>query len=167
MLRTRERRVKMKSLIKPITIVSSLPCIEVKMTLKELCGSSLYDYPFRGEVTNNSFCFIKNTPLFSAVDNGIDPIIVGEFFQKDGKTHITISPKLSTFSLISFVLLSVLPFVIGITTFLSIASVSISDAVIMAVPVTWVLSVFPFLVYLSCLIKFRRAVKKIKEAITE
>lgn len=75
--------------IKPVEFVCPLSEVEVRMTLKELCGSRLYDYPFRGEVDKKSFWLVKNNSMFTKTL--IDTDIRGEFFEQDGKTRITIT----------------------------------------------------------------------------
>ena len=56
----------MKSIIRPIEFVSPLSEVEVRMTLKELCGSKWDNFPFDGEVDKNSFRLKKiNVLLFT------------------------------------------------------------------------------------------------------
>ena len=79
----------MKPIVPPIEFISPLSEVEVRMTLKELCGSKWDNYSFDGEVDKNSFRLIKNRFVYS---RGIPkPILIGDFVEQGGKTKITIS----------------------------------------------------------------------------
>ena len=79
----------MKSTIPSIEFISPLSEAEVRMALRELCGSKWDDCPFRGEVDKNSFRLIKNRV---ANTRGIPkPILIGDFYEQNGKTKVTIS----------------------------------------------------------------------------
>ncbi|MBQ8859265.1 MAG: hypothetical protein IJ012_05685 [Clostridia bacterium] len=79
----------MKSATPSIEFISPLSELEVRMALRELCGSKWDDCPFRGEVDKNSFRLIKNSV---ANTRGIPkPILVGDFYEQNGKTKVTIS----------------------------------------------------------------------------
>ena len=81
----------MKSIIRPIEFISPLSEVEVRMTLKELCGSNWDNYPFDGEVNKNSFRLRKNRNPF-VVTRGIPkPILIGDFIGQDKQTKVTIS----------------------------------------------------------------------------
>ena len=78
----------MKSIIRPIEFVSPLSEVEVRMTLKELCGSKWDNYPFNGEVDKNSFRLIKNHFYMRGAPK---PILIGDFVEQDKQTKISIS----------------------------------------------------------------------------
>ena len=80
----------MKSIIRPIEFVSPLSEVEVRLTLKQLCGSTWDNFPFHGEVDKNSFRLIKNHHPF--VNTRRLPIIlIGDFIGQGELTKVTIS----------------------------------------------------------------------------
>ena len=81
----------MKSIIRPIEFVSPLSEVEVRMTLKELCGSKWDNFPFDGEVDKNSFRLIKNQRPFVQTRGIPKPILIGDFVGQDKQTKVTIS----------------------------------------------------------------------------
>ena len=82
----------MKSIIRPIEFVSPLSEVEVRMTLKELCGSKWDNFPFHGEVDKNSFRFVKNHHPFVGTRRRIPKtILIGDFIGQGELTKVTIS----------------------------------------------------------------------------
>ena len=81
----------MKSIIRPIEFVSLLSEVEVRMTLKELCGSKWDNFPFDGEVDKNSFRLIKNQRPFVYTRGIPKPILIGDFIGQGERTKVTIS----------------------------------------------------------------------------
>ena len=81
----------MKSIIRPIEFVSPLSEVEVRMTLKELCGSKWDNFPFDGEVDKNSFRLIKNQRPFVHTRGIPKPILIGDFIGQGELTKVTIS----------------------------------------------------------------------------
>ncbi len=81
----------MKSIIRPIEFVSPLSEVEVRMTLRELCGSKWDNFPFRGEVDKNSFRFIKNHHPFVSARRLPKLILIGDFIGQGELTKVTIS----------------------------------------------------------------------------
>ena len=81
--------------MKAVTFTSPLSEVEVRMTLKELCGSKWDNYAFCGEVNQSSFSFRRN-----GFSRGIGRYVIlnGVFCEKDGKTHVTVSPSKSRFN---------------------------------------------------------------------
>lgn len=77
--------------IPPMEFVSPLSEVEVRMTLRELCGSRWDNYPFHGEVDKNSFRLTKNQRPFTYTRGSLKPILKGNFVEQDGKTKVTIS----------------------------------------------------------------------------
>ena len=81
----------MKSIIRPIEFVSPLSEVEVRMTLKELCGSKWDNFPSDGEVDKNSFRLIKNQRPFVYTRGIPKPILIGDFIGQGERTKVTIS----------------------------------------------------------------------------
>ena len=81
----------MKSLVPPIEFISPLSEVEVRMTLRELCGSNWDNYPFNGEVDKNSFRLIKNQRPFVHTRGIPRPILIGDFVGQGEGTKVTIS----------------------------------------------------------------------------
>ena len=81
----------MRSIIQPIEFISPLSEVEVRMTLKELCGSKWDDCPFDGEIDKNSFRLIKNQRPFVRTRGIPKPILIGDFVEQNGQTNVTIS----------------------------------------------------------------------------
>ena len=78
---------------------------EVRMTMRELCGSKWYDYPFEGEVYENSFSVTENYSGFRRNLGGV--VLEGSFYEEDGKTTISISPKLNSSDLFVYLLFAI------------------------------------------------------------
>ena len=67
---------------------------EVRMTLKELCGSVWDECEFSGEISQNSFSFIKNNTAHTYT-KGIPRVILdGHFSEKNGKTQVSVCPRI-------------------------------------------------------------------------
>ena len=81
----------MKSIVRPIEFVSPLSEVEVRLTLRGLCGSKWDSCPFKGEVNNNSFRFKKKKIPFLYTQGVPEPILIGEFAEQDKQTRVTIS----------------------------------------------------------------------------
>ena len=79
--------------------------VEVRMTLRELCGSKWDDYPFEGEVYENSFSMKENYSGFRRNIGGI--VLEGSFYEENGKTTISISPKLSPRDFVGYLLFAI------------------------------------------------------------
>jgi hypothetical protein len=81
----------MKPIISPIEFIAPLSEVEVRMTLKELCGSKWDNYPFDGEVDKNSFRLIKNRSPFVQARGISKAILIGNFVGQDKQTKVKIS----------------------------------------------------------------------------
>ena len=88
------------------TFCVNLSEIEVRMTLREMCGSKWYDYPFEGEVYENSFSVTENYSGFRRNLGGV--VLEGSFYEEDGKTTISISPKLKSRDLVVYLLFAII-----------------------------------------------------------
>ena len=104
--------------MKAVNFISPLSEIEVRMTLKELCGSKFDNYPFCGEVNQSSFSFRRNG-FFRGVERYV--ILNGVFCEKNGKTHVTVSPSKSRFDTVSgtifnlvFLAFAIFGFILGL-----------------------------------------------------
>jgi hypothetical protein len=78
---------------------------EVRMTMRELCGSKWYDYPFEGEVYENSFSITENH--FGHRINLGGVVLEGSFYEEDGKTTIYISPKLKSSDIFAYLMFAI------------------------------------------------------------
>jgi preprotein translocase subunit SecG len=78
---------------------------EVRITLRELCGSQWNDCPFKGEVYENSFSITEN---HSGIRKGFKGIILdGYFYEENGRTTISVSSRLSPNDLVVWVLFAI------------------------------------------------------------
>ena len=78
----------------PITFEAEISEPETRMTLKEMCGSSWDECEFNGEVSQNSFSFMKNNTSHTYT-KGIPRVILdGKFYEENGRTHVTICPRI-------------------------------------------------------------------------
>ena len=79
--------------------------VEVRMTLRELCGSKWNDCPFEGEVYDNSFSIKEN---YSGLWRNIRSIVIeGTFYEENGKTFISVFPKLRTSDIAKYLLFAI------------------------------------------------------------
>ena len=79
--------------------------IEVRMTLRELCGSKWDGYPFEGEVYENSFSLTGND--FIARRNIGNVVLEGSFWEENGKTTVSVSPSLKPRDLAVYLLFAI------------------------------------------------------------
>ena len=96
----------------PISFTAELSELETRMTLKELCDSVWDDCDFSGEVSQNSFSFLKKR---RAHTKGIPHIALdGEFHEENGRTLVTVRPKIPFYDspggILSFLLGGILLF---------------------------------------------------------
>ena len=94
-----------------MNIKQILPCekfsvklseVEVKLTLREMCGSKWYDYPFEGEVYEHSFSLTEN---YSGSRRNLGGVILeGTFYEENGKTLVTITPNIKTRDLFAYLI---------------------------------------------------------------
>ncbi len=76
----------------PIAFTVELSEPETRITLKELCGSVWDDCDFDGEVSQNSFSFVKRN---HSNTRGIPRVALdGDFHGENGRTRVTISPRI-------------------------------------------------------------------------
>ena len=79
--------------------------VEVKLTLREMCGSKWYDYPFEGEVYEHSFSLTENYSGFRRNVSGV--VLEGTFYEENGRTFITIIPNIKTSDLFAYLIFAV------------------------------------------------------------
>lgn len=159
---TKEKLIKSPS-IKPLELEYDISETVVRMTLNELCGSVWDNYPFDGEVEQNSFFFERNN--MGSRGRLTKTYIYGTFFEQNGKTKITLFSKTG---IINWVLISLF----AILSLLSIA-VSVADVFVKGslAPITAVsggvgISLgFAALIYIVILIKSRRYFNIIKNTL--
>lgn len=100
----------------PITFTAALSEQEVRMTLKELCGSAWDDCSFYGEVSQNSFSFVKRHKTNT---RGIPRIALeGAFREENGKICVTVCPKIRVFDIAGIFIalfLGAILFILGVT----------------------------------------------------
>lgn len=108
----------MKSPIKPIEFISPLSEVEVRLTLRELCGSKFEGSPFDGEVDHNSFLMVQN-PKSIFIRNAIYPILEGNFCEENGKTHVTVSMRTRPLELFGVILFGLGAFSMAVLAFVS------------------------------------------------
>lgn len=153
--------------IKPVEFVSALSEAEIRMTLRDLCGSRLDNYPFSGEIEQNSFSLIKNPIGIIGHSRGVpEPILKGEFFEQGEKTFVSISLKERISDIIGRIILALVFLIFAVFCFVSMIDKGIIPAVAVAVTV---LSVGAALVALDCLIlfvRFRSFASKIKKVLS-
>ena len=153
----------MQPIIKPIGFISSLSEVEVRMALRELCGSKLDNYPFRGEIAKNSFCLIKNS--FTNTRGIPKPILVGEFFEQNGKTQVTISVKTRMIDYVGTCIVAFGVLFLAAFGFISMLDEGVVLAIASAVMITWLCVGMLALHYFLMWSSFRRSVEKIKKAL--
>lgn len=154
----------MTPFIKPIQFVSPLSEVEVRMALRELCGSKFDNYPFKGEVNTNFFRLIRNNFVMT---RGVpNPILLGEFFEQNEKTHVTVSIQTSIIDIVGLCIVVLGGLCLTAYSFISMLTegfiVAIASAMSIAVFVSGVL----LLNYLLIRSSFRRSVAKIKKALS-
>lgn len=156
-------QTKMKPLIPSIEFVSPLSEVEVRMTLRELCGSSWDNYPFNGIVDRNSFRFKKNN--LSNTRGATKPILVGDFVEQNGKTKVTISIQTRVTNILRICILVLGAITLAGFDFVAMLDESFGFAITSAVMIilfcVGILALNYFFIYSS----FQRSVAKIKKAL--
>jgi len=79
--------------------------IEVRLTLRELCGSKWDDCPFQGEVYENSFSVRENTSGTRRNLGGV--VLEGSFYEENGKTTVSIVPNVKPSDLAVYLLFAI------------------------------------------------------------
>ena len=155
----------MKPIIPPIEFISPLSEVEVRMTLKELCGSKWDNCPFDGEVNNNSFRLIKNQRPFVYTRGIPKPILIGDFVGQGERTKVTISLDTRITDIIGLLI-----FVLGAIGLAGYGFVSMLDegffvAIVSAVMICGLGVGFSALNYFLIWSSFHRSANKIKKAL--
>ena len=155
----------MKSIIRPIEFVSPLSEVEVRLTLKELCGSKWDDCPFNGEVDKNSFRLVKNQKPFVHTKGIPKPILIGDFVEQDQQTKVTIALHTRITDIIGLLIL-----VLGTVGFAGYDFVSmLNKGLIIAIVTSVILfgfGVVCFVIsYFSLWSSFHKSANKIKKAL--
>ncbi len=156
-------QMKMKTIFPSVEFISPLSEVEVRMALKELCGSKWDNRPFDGEVDKNSFRFIKNN--LSNISRAPRPIFAGDFVEQNGKTKVTISLQTRVMSIIGLCLWILGAIALGGYGFVSMLDEGFILAIVSAVIIVGfgvgLLALHYFLIWSS----FQRSVAKIKKAL--
>ena len=155
----------MRSIIRPIEFISPLSEVEVRMTLKELCGSKWDDCPFDGEIDKNSFRLIKNQSPF-VVTRGIPkPILIGDFAEQKEQTKVTISLHTRITDIIGWLIFALGSIILAVTGFISMLNegfiVAITSAIMIGGLGVGLIALDYFLIWSS----FHKSVNKIKKAL--
>ena len=155
----------MKPIIPPVEFVSPLSEVEVRMTLKELCGSKWDNCSFDGEVNNNSFRLIKNQDPF-AYSRGIPkPILIGDFVGQDKQTKVTISLHTRIMDIIGLLILVLGAMGLAGYGFVSMLDEGFIVAIVSAMMIFGLGVGFFALDYFLIWASFHKAVNKIKKAL--
>ena len=101
----------------PISFTAEISEAVARITLREICGAVRDECEFNGEVSQNSFSFIKNNTSRSYM-KGIPRVILdGEFYEENGKTCVTVCPKIRLCDIVNIfiaLLLGAILIVLGI-----------------------------------------------------
>ena len=155
----------MKSLLPPIEFISPLSEVEVKITMKELCGSKWDNFPFDGEVDKNSFRLIKNQRPFVYTRGNPKPILIGDFIGQGERTKVTISLHTRIIDIIGLLIL-----VLGAIGLAGYGFVSMLDEgfIVAIVPAMMIFGLgvgFFALDYFLIWSSFHKSVNKVKKAL--
>ena len=155
----------MKPIVPPVEFVTPLSEVEVRMTLKELCGSKWDNCPFNGEVDKNSFRLIKNQRPFVHTRGLPKPILIGTFVGQGERTKVTISIDTRITDIIGLLIL-----VLGAIGLASYGFVSMLDegfivAIVSAMMIFGLGVGFFALDYFLIWSSFHKSVNKIKRAL--
>ena len=155
----------MKSMIRPVEFYAPLSEVEVKMTLKELCGSTWHNYPFRGEVDKNAFRLTKNQNPFFRTKGVPKPTLKGNFVGEGQQTKVTVALHTSKTDIFKWLI-----FVLGIVFFAGYGFVSMLEqgfaaALLSAKIIGCFGLVLLAITYFLFWISFRRSVARIKKAL--
>ncbi len=138
---------------------SPLSETEVRMTLKELCGSKLYDYPFRGKVNDNSFNFIRN----SFANTSLTATVTGNFYKQDDNTKINLFLEIKMINIIGILIFVFLFYLVAAFGFVSMLKEGIIIAIISFVIISSFGPLFLALNFLFQWLRYKRAVSIIKK----
>ena len=98
----------------PMSFTADMSAPEVRITLRQMCGSPWDGYCFEGTVEDHSFTVVKH--LSNGTRGVIRVGVDGDFSENDGKTHISVRPRIRPTdipSLLVAVLLGLLLVVFG------------------------------------------------------
>jgi len=156
----------MKPIIKPIEFTSPLSEAEVRITLKELCGSKYDNCPFDGKVDHNSFTLFRNPKLVFARTRGIpNPILKGEFYEENEKTYVSVSMKTRFLDWVGIIMVALGTFLLGIVMLLF----TLDEGAVFALLSAGIIlsSGIAFFSFHFCIltIRFRKSVLEIKKAL--
>lgn len=155
----------MKSIIQPIEFISPLSEVEVRMTLKELCGSKWDDCPFDGVVDKNSFQLIKNRRPFVQTRGIPKPILIGDFVEQNEQTKVTISLHNRITDVIGLLIFALGAIVLAVIAFISMFNEGIIVAIASAIMIGGLGVGFFALDYFLIWSSFHKSVNKIKKAL--
>ena len=155
----------MKPIIPPIEFVSPLSEVEVRMTLKELCGSKWDNCPFDGEVDKNSFRLIKNQRPFVYTRGIPKPILMGDFIGQGERTKVTITLHTRITDILGLLILILGAIALAIYGFISMFDEGFIVAIVSAMMIFGLGVGFFALDYFLIWSSFHRSASKIKKAL--
>ena len=155
----------MKPIIPPIEFVSPLSEVEVRMTLKELCGSKWDNCPFDGEVDKNSFRLIKNQRTFVYTRGIPKPILIGEVIGQGERTKVTISLQTRITDIIGLLILVLGAMGLAGYGFVSMLDEGFIVAIVSAMMIFGLGVGFFALDYFLIWSSFHKSVNKVKKAL--
>ena len=155
----------MKSLVPPIEFISPLSEVEVRMTLRELCGSNWDNYPFNGEVDKNSFRLIKNRRPFVRTRGISRPILIGDFVGQGEGTKVTISLHTRIIEIIGLLILVLGAMGLAGYGFVSMLDEGFIVAIVSAMMIFGLGVGFFALDYFLIWSSFHKSVNKVKKAL--
>ena len=155
----------MKPIIPPVEFVSPLSEAEVRMTLKELCGSKLGNCPFDGEVDKNSFRLTKNQHPFVHTRGIPKPILTGDFVGQGEQTKVTITIETRITDIIGLLILVLGAIGLAGYGFVSLLDESFIVAIVSAVMICGLGVGFSALFYFLIWSSFHKSVNEIKKSL--
>lgn len=153
----------MKSIIPPVEFVSPLSETEVRLTLRELCGSKWDNFPFDGEIDKNSFQLIRNR--FTTSRGVPKPILIGDFIGQGKQTKVTISLHTRITDFIGWLVFILSAIGLAGFVFISMLGESFILAIVSAVMICGLVFCYFVLECFWIWRSFHKSVNKIKKAL--
>ena len=147
----------------PIEFLTPLSPIEVKMTLKELCGSKWDNFPFNGTVDNNAFKLTKNH--IPGMRGFPRLILNGDFTAQGNQTKVTVSVDTKAIDIISLLIFALCGIGLAIFGFVSMLNHSLLLAIYTFLLISGFTAGVLFIDYILSKKIFRKRVKELKNAL--
>ena len=153
----------MKPIIPPVEFLTPLSPIEVKMTLKALCGSKWDNCPFSGTVDNNAFKLTKNH--IPGMRGFPRLILNGDFTAQGNQTKVTVSVDTKAIDIISLLIFALCGIGLAIFGFVSMLNHSLLLAIYTFLLISGFIVGVLFIDYILSKKIFRKRVKELKNAL--